>query len=259
MDNSGKQWAIESHSGKAAEFVSYYDTLERDPYASGFSYGRMRLDSILREYLPERGDGLRILDVGCGTGHHLAQLARRGFEVAGIDASPQMLEEARTNNPGADVRLADVEELPFDNASFDFVLCIEVLRYMRDSEPTIHEIARVLKPGGRVLATAAPLFSLQGYAILNRLILVLPLRGFTRLPQYFTTSRRLRARFERAGFADVDVHGVSIGPVTWVGRLRPNALRSFLRRWEPLDRKLADRPKVRELANMFLVTGVRRS
>ena len=257
MNDAAKQWAIESQSRKAAEFVSHYQALREDPYSDGFSYGRMRLDSVLRNYLPENGDGLRLLDVGCGTGHHLSDLRARGYEIAGIDASPEMLEHARSNNPGADIRLADVEQLPFADASFDFVLCVEVLRYLPDPDPTIRELARVLKPGGRVLAIAAPLFNLQGYSLLNRLVLVLPLRGFTRLPQFFETERRVRSRFERAGFGDIRVHGVSFGPVTWVGRLLPNSLRSFLKCWEPIDRKLADRPRTRELANMFLVSAIR--
>lgn len=259
MDPTEKHWAIESHSQKADEFVAYYEALDRDPYDDGFVYGRSQLESALRDHLPGRGDGQRLLDVGCGTGHHLAQLHRRGFDVAGVDASPEMLEYARRLNPEADLREADVEHLPFPDASFDIVLCIEVLRYLRDPEPTLREMARVLKPGGVLLATAAPLFNLQGYALLNRLVLVVPLPGFTRLRQYFTTGRRERVRLQRAGFDEVRVQGVTIGPVTWVARLRPGGLRAFLRRWEPVDRRLADRPGLRELSNMFLIAGVRRA
>jgi hypothetical protein len=119
-------------------------------------------------------------------------------------------------------------------------------------------MARVLKPGGRCIATAAPLFNLNGYALVNRLAPYLPFVQLTRLKQFFTTSWRLRSQFEQAGFDDVRVHGVYIGPVNWIERLFPRALQGFLHRWEALDALLADRPLLRDLSNMFLVTGLRR-
>ena len=62
-----------------------------------------------------------------------------------------MLEYARANNPGAEIKRADVEAIPFPDSCFDFVLCIEVLRYLPDSRHCIEEIARVLKPGAPLL------------------------------------------------------------------------------------------------------------
>src|SRR5436305_961907 len=132
----------------------------------------MRLEQMLDSYLPLSGAGLRALDVGCGTGHHLADLVRRGFEVVGVDGSSPMLEEARRANPGVELIEADVDALPFDDGSFDVVLCIEVLRYIADPQRCIAEVARVLRPGGTCLATAAPRYSANGYALVNRLALI---------------------------------------------------------------------------------------
>src|SRR5262249_17778867 len=125
-----KQLAIDQHSIQAAEFAERYRELSEDSYRSCFTYSRKRLAELLDPELRSRAEGLRLLDVGCGTGHHLASLRERGFDVAGVDGSPEMLDQARANNPGAEIKLADVESLPFPDASFDFILCVEVLRYL---------------------------------------------------------------------------------------------------------------------------------
>src|SRR5687767_1952325 len=106
-----KQLAIEQHSIQADQFARRYETAEA--YQSCFPYSRKRLDVWLERYLPQRGDGLRMLDVGCGTGSHMARYRARGFEVAGIDGSEEMLDHARANNPGSEIRRADVEAIPF--------------------------------------------------------------------------------------------------------------------------------------------------
>src|SRR5205085_10204096 len=117
--------AVDAHSQQAGEFAESYEALERNPYESCFTYSRTRLEQMLDSYLPLSCAGLRALDVGCGTGHHLADLVGRGFEVVGVDGSSPMLEEARRANPGGELIEADVDALPFDDGSFAVVLCIE--------------------------------------------------------------------------------------------------------------------------------------
>jgi SAM-dependent methyltransferase len=252
-----KQLAIGQHSRQAGEFADRYRDLGSSVYASCFSYSRWRLDALLQRYLPERGDGLRLLDVGCGTGHHMASLRERGFEVAGVDGSVEMIAHARANNPGAQIKVADVDSLPFPDSSFDFVLCIEVLRYLPDFTRCVNEIARVLKPGGVCLVTAAPLFNLNGYWLVNRIAGLVRPAGFVHLKQFFTTSRRLRRAFAGAGFNAPTVHGVYLGPVNWVERLAPSLLPRTLKAWELVDSAITDRRMTREFSNMFLVHGVR--
>jgi SAM-dependent methyltransferase len=254
-----KQLAIGQHSRQAGEFADRYRDLGSSVYASCFSYSRWRLDALLQRYLPERGDGLRLLDVGCGTGHHMASLRERGFEVAGVDGSEEMIAHARANNPGAQIKVADVDSLPFPDSSFDFVLCIEVLRYLPDFTRCVNEIARVLKPGGVCLVTAAPLFNLNGYWLVNRIAGLVRPAGFVHLKQFFTTSRRLRRAFAGAGFNAPTVHGVYLGPVNWVERLAPSLLPRTLKAWELVDSAITDRRMTREFSNMFLVHGVRGS
>ena len=253
-----KQLAIDQHSVQAAEFAERYRELSEDAYSSCFSYSRKRLAVLLEEYLPLRGDGLRLLDVGCGTGHHMASLRERGFEVAGVDGSEEMLDQARANNPGADIRLADVESNPFPDAGFDFIVCIEVLRYLPHSARCIREMARMLKPGGICLVTAAPVLNLNGYWLVNRFANLVRVRDLVRLKQFFTTSGQLRREFMDAGFHRPTVSGVYLGPVNWVERLAPRSLPRLLKAWEPIDAELADLPMLRQFSNMFLVHAVKR-
>lgn len=252
-----KRRAIAQHSRQAAQFAHRYARLDGDPYESCFTYSRHRLRVALDGYLPREGRGLRVLDLGCGAGYHLKDLQRRGFAVVGLDASEAMLAEARSTDPGIFIVAADVEAIPFRSGCFDFVLCIEVLRYLPRAAACLREMARVLRPGGMCLVTAAPVFNLNGYWLVNRLASVFPIPGFTRLRQYFVRASVLRREMESAGFHSPEVRGVYLGPVNWLERLAPRAVPGVLRRWERADAALADRPILRELSNMFLVSARR--
>jgi ubiquinone/menaquinone biosynthesis C-methylase UbiE len=249
------QHAVDVHSEQAGKFAAWYR--DASAYASCFAYSRKRLDRLMDRDLQPTSSALTVLDVGCGTGHQLATWHARGYKVAGVDGSGAMLEHARENNPDAELHESSVERLPLEDARFDRVACIEVLRYLPDPTACIREMARVTKPGGICLATAAPVLALNGYALVNRVAVALPLRGVTRLKQFFTTSGRLRRDFTDAGFTEVRVYGVYLGPLIWVERLAPKALPRVLRSWERFDERFADRPVARELSNMYLVRAVR--
>ena len=99
--------------------------------------------------------GRRILDVGCGAGPLFEALRDRGALVSGFDRSAGMLELARRRlGADADLRVADVAEpLPYPDASFDDVIASLVLHYLQDWGPTLAEVRRVLKPGGRFITS----------------------------------------------------------------------------------------------------------
>lgn len=256
-DERQKRAAIDTHSQQAGEFEASYARLREDPYRDCFSYSRLRLSRLIDRALPARGEGLRLLDIGCGTGHQLEALRLRGFVVAGVDASEPMLKLARLRNPEVDLKVADVERLPFSDAEFDVALCVEVLRYLREPAGCVREMARVLRPGGLCLATATPLLNSNLYWLVNRIATWLPVAGLVPLRQFFVTSSRLSRLFRTAGFTEIGVHGVYTGPINWVERLAPPLLPRALRTWEPLDERLADVPLLRELSNMFLVRAAR--
>lgn len=99
--------------------------------------------------------GRRILDAGCGAGPLFAQLRERGAVVSGVDASAGMIERARLRlGQDADLRVADLADpLPFEDDTFDDVIASLVLHYLEDWGPALAEVRRVLRPGGRLIAS----------------------------------------------------------------------------------------------------------
>lgn len=103
-----------------------------------------------REALPQQ----EVLEVGCGGGLICASLARRGAVTFGIDPSIQALEVARAKvqqaGLGQQAFFAQgyAERLPYASGSFSVIVCLDVLEHVQDLDATIHEIARVLAPGG---------------------------------------------------------------------------------------------------------------
>jgi ubiquinone/menaquinone biosynthesis C-methylase UbiE len=97
--------------------------------------------------------GQRVVDVGCGTGVLTEELARRvgADHVAGADPSP-MLQAARERVPGADLRQASAEQLPWPEDSFDAALAQLVVHFMDDPAKGASEMARVTRAGGPVAA-----------------------------------------------------------------------------------------------------------
>lgn len=98
--------------------------------------------------------GMRVLDVGCGTGQQLDRYVHAGCSVAGVDLSPAMLERARRRLPvTADLRLADATHLPYDTGSFDLVTATLMLHELSPERrmAVAQEMVRVLAGDGRLL------------------------------------------------------------------------------------------------------------
>jgi SAM-dependent methyltransferase len=95
-----------------------------------------------------------VLEIGCGTGVHTRLLAAAGARVSAIDLTPTAVDytQRRLALAGldADVREADAEAMPFSDASFDFAWSWGVIHHSADTDRVIGEIARVLRPGGRI-------------------------------------------------------------------------------------------------------------
>jgi SAM-dependent methyltransferase len=108
--------------------------------------------------------GRRILDVGCGAGPVLEALRDRGAIVTGVDPSTKMLELARRRlGDGAALQRADLSyPLPFPDGAFDDVIAALVLHYLEDWGPALAELRRVLKPGGRLIASVDHPFAIHG-------------------------------------------------------------------------------------------------
>lgn len=96
--------------------------------------------------------GGKVLDLGCGTGVVALALARRGFDVVGVDHSPEMLALARQKLAGAGLRAeletGDVRSLRFGDGEFDCVTIQGLLHHLEELDPCLREATRVLRPGG---------------------------------------------------------------------------------------------------------------
>ncbi len=114
----------------------------RPPLTSPTWAVRAPLAAWLQEHAA-RGDGYRVLDVGCGPKPYYPFFADRASEYVGVDV---------VENPAAELR-GSVEDLPVADASFDLVLCTQVLEHSDDPAQAVRELRRVTAPGGRVLAS----------------------------------------------------------------------------------------------------------
>jgi SAM-dependent methyltransferase len=99
-------------------------------------------------------EGAPVLDVGCGPGALTSVLVERhgAAAVAAVDPSEPFVAAARERHPGADVRLAPAEDLPFDDGTFAASLAQLVIHFMGDPVAGLREMARVTRPGGVVAA-----------------------------------------------------------------------------------------------------------
>jgi SAM-dependent methyltransferase len=108
----------------------------------------------LRRFVQSLGHAEQVLDLGCGDGRLTTDLD--AAELTAADVSPVALERAARRLPGA--RIVELEldaPLPFDDGSFDLVLCAETIEHVRDVQLFLSEIRRVLRPGG-TLALSTP-------------------------------------------------------------------------------------------------------
>ena len=103
---------------------------------------------------------VNVLDVACGTGDMCVELLKRGCTVTGVDLSEEMLAIAKVKGERLKVKVevADAENLPFEEESFDAVTCAFGVRNFVHLEKGLSEMLRVLKPGGRmvILELATP-------------------------------------------------------------------------------------------------------
>ncbi|MGD9749960.1 MAG: class I SAM-dependent methyltransferase [Acidimicrobiia bacterium] len=98
------------------------------------------------------GDGRGLLDVGAGTGRFSTVARDQGWQVTAFDAAPEMLDVIRQRLP--EVRTVEGSlgaPLPFENAAFDAVIAMRVVKYVPDAQAALAELARVLAPGGSLL------------------------------------------------------------------------------------------------------------
>lgn len=124
---------------------------ERWEFVRNELFGQEYLIPLVAQLLPKQ---LRIVDLGCGTGELVAQLAGAVRQVVGVELEPAMLALAKQrvqNFENVQLVQAGLDALPLDTDGFDLALCSLVLHHVADLEGAFQEIHRILSPGGRIV------------------------------------------------------------------------------------------------------------
>jgi 2-polyprenyl-6-hydroxyphenyl methylase/3-demethylubiquinone-9 3-methyltransferase len=159
--------------------------------------------------------GKAVLDLGCAGGFMAEALAQRGAQVTGIDPAAEAIDAARAHARTGGLRIGyDVgvgEALPYAAASFDAVVCVDVLEHVADLNKVLSEVARTLRPGGLFLYDTInrnPLARLATITIAEDVLRLLP-RG-THDPAMFIKPAELRRAMQGAGLVPGETTG--LGP-----------------------------------------------
>ena len=122
--------------------------------------GRRRIIQSLVERISTTLKTERILDVGCGTGANLKMLAAFG-KAEGVDISPQAVDFCHERGLDS-VKLGAIEQLPYENNSFDLVTALDVIEHLNDDAAGLREMRRVLRRDGRILVFVPAFMFLWG-------------------------------------------------------------------------------------------------
>ncbi len=166
---------------------------------------------LVLDLIGEVGAG-SVLDLGCGDGDLALALWRRGVRVVGLDASPEMIAaaraQARRENADTTFEAGTAAALPFPAEHFDLVVAVTILCFVADAAPVFHEIARVLRPGGRLVICELGKWST--WAAERRVRAWLGSRLWRR--GYFRTPRELQRLSRQAGLTPGPVDGAIYYP-----------------------------------------------
>jgi ubiquinone/menaquinone biosynthesis C-methylase UbiE len=153
----GTQREVNAYFDSAA---GYWDRVYRGDSLQAVIYRQRQaavLDYVQASELPADS---RVLEVGCGAGHLAMELAERGLRVAGVDASPAMVDatarhaQERGLAERVTVAVADAHALPFEPGDFELVVAVGLIPWLHAPETAVAEMARVLRPGGKLVLTA---------------------------------------------------------------------------------------------------------
>ncbi|THE63572.1 methyltransferase domain-containing protein [Salinadaptatus halalkaliphilus] len=163
-----------------------------DGHSFVFEYGEDVID--LLEPSPDE----RILDLGCGTGHLTAEIASSGAAVVGLDRSPAMIEQARTEYP--DQRFVQADARDFDlEEPVDAVFSNAALHWIDEQDAVLESVTDALRPNGRFVAELGGTGNVQ--AIVDAVRSELTRRGYESThPWYFPTVGEYASRLESHGF-----------------------------------------------------------
>ena len=131
----------------------------------------MEYDKSLLKFITEQcpKKASRVLEVAVGTGYPFADyLSNGGYEVHGIDLSPDLIRECSQFNPHIHCKVGDAEHLEYADSFFDFAYCVHSSWYIPDLQKAIREMMRVVRPGGGVLFDVQNVRNAYIYAIYRK-------------------------------------------------------------------------------------------
>jgi ubiquinone/menaquinone biosynthesis C-methylase UbiE len=158
LDRVGREPALQGSLGVELDLHEGYAR-----WAATYD-GPLRLFSIEEAAMRRRLDAWPagdVLDAACGTGRYAVRLAEQGHTVVGVDQSPDMLERARAKVPGGRFLEGGLADLPLPDASVDAAVCALALVHVPELGPAVEELARVVRPGGRILVSDVHPFLVQ--------------------------------------------------------------------------------------------------
>lgn len=148
--------------------------------------------------------GKTVLDLGCAGGFMAEAIAAKGAQVSGIDPAQDAIKAAKHHAAESGLDIAYVvgvgEQMPYPDATFDRVVCVDVLEHVEDLTQVLAEVARVLKPGGLFLYDTInrnPIARLATITVAEDILRLLP-KG-THDPAMFIKPNELRAHMTNAG------------------------------------------------------------
>jgi 2-polyprenyl-3-methyl-5-hydroxy-6-metoxy-1,4-benzoquinol methylase len=166
--------------------------------------------------------GAKLLDAPCGDGEVSVELAKLGFEVSAVDMVDELLPEARAALGGR-FRIADMTRpLPWPDAGFDLILCVEGIEHLEDAFAFLREMYRLLKPGGILILSTPNIISLRsrvrffGSGFYN--CDPRPLDESARHPMHhigLRTFPELRYLLHTSGFQITDIGATHTKPITY--------------------------------------------
>ena len=140
--------AIDTSTGSAARWGPLWGARAEDWAAVEEQQLPTYLEAIRRVGI---SPGQRVLEVGCGSGVFLRAAANLGADVAGLDASEQLIQIARRRTPGADLRVGDMQALPWPDSTFDLIAGFNSFFFADDMVGALREAGRVAKRGAPVV------------------------------------------------------------------------------------------------------------
>jgi SAM-dependent methyltransferase len=238
--------------------IEFFDGLTQDRDYEVFTergYERIlrAFDVELQPMIRFRPGSLKAVDLGCGTGAFASRLRRYGFELHGVDISPQSVARASRKCPEISFHVGDIESTPFPESEFDVIFLSSVLHHFPDLSRTVAECGRILKPGGMLLACdphrgnpamwlyrcrASPFYSPKGVTANEE-----PL-----------SKAALRRAFDVEPFESIRISPIS--GVTYK-HIASSTAALFLPAYNLFDRCF-DLPVIRERFGSFLITSVRK-